>query len=652
MMSPPVHAGEPSIENMLESMGRSDAPDATAALPEPTTSDVNLSVQWRLWNRVLSNGEPGLSELETLHADAVSLGRPSLPHHQLAVLHTAQRGTQHGLTDQEILRLQRAAYDLAPHLPYAQFEVTRWEIEHSPSTAYRAIPPYLLGLQLSYQWLDTRIGWALKWALIFFLAIGLIFAGFLLAQLLRYFGIAAYDGTRVLPSGFSSTQTVILLVALVLVPGLIIQSPLLSMLLLLAIVTPFQQLNERMVACVFFLFIAALPWADEQLGELLNYPGSDAQRILHAHYHGCDSECRPWLEQLAADEEDYGVAQYTERVDRFRSGKQADMEALHAWFQDHDPEQYQDLASHWLNLEGAILIAIGKSDEALDILEESATADPTAAAPWFNQMRALQVQNQRDESQDALKLAFARDFETVTRKLSFSRQDPHSFLMMTHLDGDRIWQAYTPTTEEAPSLITPFWTVIAGEKVRLSWALWLGLGGILLLIVTLPPYLSRRVSSPCPKCGLARDPEDAEQTGHHHYCAPCYKTFVSGATMDYHARVHTETMLGRRDRVQQILRRIFSLLTPGVGHILGGHAIRGVLAFSALITGALILLYPMGPFGAWRGPFELFFEHWGGQSVMAWILISIGASVGLNGVLRGVESTRGRTSKPNDKDAP
>lgn len=645
----PAHGSEPSIENMLDSMGDVAPPDSSAALAESTTSTVNLDVQWRLWKRVLAEGDPGTSELETLNFDAASLGRPSLPYHQLAALHAAQRADDFDLSDEDVIKLQWAAYELAPHLPYAQFEIARQEIESSPSTAYRAISPYLTGAELSYQWLDTRIGWTLQWSLLLLMALGLIFTGFLLAQLLRYFGIAAYDGTRMLPPGFSSTQTVILLVALVLVPGLVIQSPLLSMLLLLAIVIPFQQLNERVVSCCFFIAIAALPWADDQLDQFLTYPGSDAQQLLHAHYHGCDDECRDWLEELAADEADYGIATYVERSDRFRSGKQADMQHLHEWFQEHDPAQYRPLSSHWLNLEGAVLIALGESSAALDILDEAAAADPTAAAPWFNQMRAFQVQEQRNASHEALEHALARDTETTTRKLEFTRQDPHSYLMLAPVSGDLIWQNYAPGGEEAPSLVNPFWTVVAGEKVGLSWALWLGLAGLLLLVVTLPPYLKRRVSGPCPKCGLARDPEEAEQTGHHHLCTPCYTTFVSGATLDYHARVHTETMLGRRDRVQQLLRRVFSLLTPGVGHILGGHAIRGTLALSALTLGVLILLYPMGPFGAWRGGYELFFEHWGGQSILAWVLVSIGASVGLNGLLRGVESTRGRSSKPKSK---
>lgn len=640
---------EPSIEGMLQAMDRSDVPDATSALPEATTSPVNVEVQWRLWNRTVVEGRPGLDELDTLRYDASSIGVPSLPHHQLAVLHRAQRGEEYGLSHDEIRRLKRAAHSLAPHLPYAQFELARWEVETSLSTSYRAISPYMNGVSTAYGWLDLRIGWALKWAMILFMAASIAFIGFVLAQLLRYFGIAAYDGTRVLPRGFSSTQTVILLVAIVLVPGLLMQSPLLSMILLLALVIPFQQINERIVSICFFALIAALPFADDNLGQFLTYPGSDAQNLLHAHYHGCDEACHDWLESLAEDDE-YGVARFVERTAAFRTASHEQMLELHDWFGEHEPERDSDLAANWLNLEGGVAIAVGESEEALDPLEEATRADPMAAAPWFNQMRAYQILDEEGPSQQALEAAFNRDLNATSQRLDYTRRDAHSFLMLDLVDSDLIWRHHAPKADDAPSLLSPFWTLAAGERLELRWAPWIGFVGILLVLLTLPLYLRRTISAPCPKCGLARDPQEAEQTGDHHYCFPCYQTFVSGSALEYHARIHSEATLGRRDRLQSFLRRAFSLITPGVGHILGGHAIRGILAFLALTTGALLLLYPLGPFGAWRGAFELFREHWAGQGLLAWILISIGASVGLTGLIRGVESTRVRPkSKTKDK---
>ena len=637
----------PTIEGMLAVMGESGAPVASAALPEASTSPLNLEVQWRLWNRAISEGQPGISELSSLRHDATSLGIPSLPNHQLALLHTAHRGEELGLDAQEIRQLKREAHRLAPHLPYAQLDQARWEIVEAPETSYRAINAYRSGTALAYQWLDTRLGWSLKWSLLFLFAAGAAFLGFLLAQLLRYFGVAAYDGTRVLPRGFSSTQTVIVLMAAVLVPGLVLQSPLLSMLLLLVVVVPFQQLNERIVSCGFFALLALLPMVDEGLGDVIVYPGSDAQQLLHAHYHGCEDGCGEQLAELLERRDD-DLIRYISTVDTFRSADHEGMQELATWFDDHQVQENSPLVGYWLTLQGAVLISVGDSDRAVEVLGDAADQLPGKAAPWFNKMRALQILDEADSSRQAMEFAFALEADVVSRAMDSGRRDPNSFLIVPRVDAEHFWAFHRAQDLSPPSLLGPVWTVVAGESFALRHAPPFGVAGILLALLTFPLFRARKISVPCPKCGLARDPVDAEKTGDHHYCLPCYKTFVSGAGMDYHARVLSETTLGRRNRLQRFLRRAFSVIAPGVGHILGGHAIRGVLGFTALVAGILMLAFPQGPYGAWRIAHELFQFSWAGQSLVAWGLVSIGAIIGLTGLIRGVESTRLRTSRAKD----
>lgn len=634
-----AHAEGPSVEGMLDSADAEDELEADARLPEPTVAEVNVGVQWQLWRQSIDGGDPGFSELEKMRSDSVSIGRPSLPHHQLAMLHELRRDQDRGLDDEDVFELMEQAHDLAPHLPYAQLDLASARMLEGVDSSLQALPAYLDGVQQGALWLDTRVGWGLKIALWLLTVVGIAFLGFLLAQLLRYFGITAYDGTRVLPPGFSSTQTVILLVALVLVPGLLLQAPLLSMLLLLVLVIPFQQLNERIVSIGFLAVLAALPMIDDQLGKFVTYPGSDAQQLLHAHYHGCDDDCRAWLDELAG--EDYGPARYAERTALYRTGSHEAMEQLENWFGDHDPAAAADeLTVHWMSLEAAVLIARGESQRALEILDQAVQIESDEPAPWFNKGRAHQIQDEGAATQQSMRNAFERDLDAVSRNVDLSGQDPHSFLMVPSIDSTTIWRAHTPSGQQAPSLVAPVWTVLAGEDIELQYAFWLGLAGILLVMLTLPLKTGRRVSSPCPKCGLARDPTEAADTGHHHYCLPCYQTFVSGASLDYHARVHSEKMLGRRDRIQGFIRRVLSVVTPGMGHVQGGHAIRGTLAFGLVVTGVLILLSPLGPTGAWRGAFELFHQHWAGQSVVAWVLISLGGSVGLTGLINGVRATR------------
>lgn len=627
-----VLVAQESPAEFREFLESENSPAENSYLPDSTASPINIGVQWRLWKQVARDGQIGNSELQALTNNAMSLGIPSLPSYQAAVL-ASHRAGQYKFPDADLESLYEESIHLATHLPYPHFEIAALRLKSSITSIGRAFPPYLEGLKLTATWLDHRVNWKLKGAIALLLALGIGFLGFIFAQLLRYFGIAAYDGTRVLPRGFSSTQTVILLIALVLVPGLLFQSPLLSIVLLLFLVIPFQQLNERIISALFLAVLATLPQIDQEIGRLLTYPGSDTQRLLHANMEGCHEECLPWLENQAKKDPD--VAGFILATHLFRTVPNAELSRVEQLIENR-PANTQ-LRGEWLTLQGATEIARGQADEALQTLRSATEALPQSPTPYFNEMRALQILGQTDESYVVLDQALRRNMAVVSRRLQVTRTDRASYLMLPPVSHHTLWNVHASTDEPLPSVIAPIWTVLAGPKVDRYWGLPMGAAGLLLLLLTLPLYLSRKVSTPCPKCALARDPTEAEDTNHHHYCLPCYQTFVEASQLDYHVRIHSEATLGRRDRLQSFLRRALSIVLPGTGHILAGHATRGFVTLMTAVLGALLLIWPQT---LWRIPGELFQADWVGQAWIGWIALSIGVSVGLAGLVRGIEPTR------------
>ncbi|WP_146618122.1 tetratricopeptide repeat protein [Lujinxingia litoralis] len=627
------------MEKMIARVGETpNNVEEGGVLAPSTVVPLNLEVHWRLWLQMARAGQPGLEELRALRDDALSFGHVSLPEHALAVLAVARERETYGLSAADAEALVQMAMTMAPQLPYPALELARLRIIETPTAPHRAIAPLVEGVRRGAHWLDSKTSWTLKLCLLFLTSALVSFGAFMLAQLLRYFGVAAYDGARMLPRGFSSNQTVIVLVALVIVPGLVLRSPLMSMLIMLALVIPFQRLNERAVSAAFLALILALPSLDSALSHHVLYPGSPAQELSHTHQQFCDTDClqraETTLKQGASPVETYAAA-----VALFRTGQPAAMARIVELGAGESSQSPLRLRAQWENLIGAALATQGNPEEALRHFERAAELMPNAAAPVFNQMRALQLAGDVESGYDALDQAVRHDLAMVSRYLDTSRRDANSLLIIMMLSADQIWSVHKDhaSTQPAVSLISPIWTALAGPMVPLSRAPFLAGFGLLWLLMTLQLPRSNRVSSPCPKCGLARDPEDADRLGGHHYCLPCYQTFVSGATLDYHARVHSETSLGRRDRFQSFLRRALSLLLPGTGHTLGGHAIRGTLAFGLLSFGALWWLYPMG---LWRVATELFDDRWGGQLALATVMIALGALMGLFGCFRGIEPTR------------
>lgn len=627
-------AQDASMERMIERLGEQDVQAGSGALAPSTVAPLNLEVQWRLWLTLIESGEPGINELQALRDDALSLGRVSLPEHALAVLAVARARDRYGLSPTDAEALLTMAMTMAPELPYPALELARQRI-HDQGAPHRAIAPFVEGVRRGMNSPDVCMAWVLKFAIFALLSVLVGLGAFMLAQLLRYFGVAAYDGTRWLPRGFSSNQTVIVLVALVIVPGLLLRSPLASLLIMLALVIPFQQLNERAVSAFFLAVVLALPSLDVALSRMVLFPGSPAQTLAHEHLRGCDEACLARLEEGTTPAQEYAAA-----VALFRTGTPEAMARVVELAEAATPTS-RLFKAQWANLQGAALIAQAESEAALDHLERAEMLLPQAPEPHFNRMRALQLSGDEEGGYDALDQAVRHGLESVGRYLDTGRRDANSLLMIIPLQSAQIWEEHLVYTEtiSSISMISPFWQALAGPQLPLSLAPYLGGAGLLWLFLTLQPYLRQRVSTPCPKCGLARDPEDARELGGHHYCLPCYQTFVSGATLDYHARVQSETTLGRRDRFQSFLRRSLSLLLPGTGHVLGGHALRGTLAFMALSFGAFWLMNPMG---LWRPPAELFHEGWAGQQAVAWVLIGLGVLVGLWGLFAGVDPTRVR----------
>ncbi len=627
---------DPDMEEALANMEEEVTDYEKTPVPASSVERVNLDVHWRLWKRVFSNGKLGIEELEALAHDAVSVGYRNLPEYATAVYSmTASKVASGELSARDASKLYEMARNLSPDLPYAELAYSQHLVGNNLGRMPAIVSNYHRGLKKGTSWLDTRLSWELKFTAHALLAglVALLF--FLLAQLLRYFGIVAYDCARLLPKGFSSNQTVILIVALVVVPGLLLRSPLVSILILLAILSLVQRINERIVTVAIFGALAALPTLDQRMSDQVTWPASEPQSLMHAQYIHCDDPCAANLEDRWLDADDDPLLTYTLALVQYRQGSEKQLANVIELLEGRDSWP-ASMAGSVENLWGATLVAQAKPDEAIEHLEKAKKLDLKSPAAPFNMMRAYQMNNDGKAASAALDEAISVNLEAVRTHLGLERRDVNSFLLVEPLPTELFWQRHRADPPEQVSVISPVWKALSGPQVPLEHAPWLGAIGALIALLSLPLYLSGRASSPCPKCGLARDPQDAPKTGNHRYCLPCYHTFVSGASLAYDARVHNERVLGRRERFQDVMRRLLSIILPGTGHSQAGHGLGGFILGFLTVFGGIILLEPMG---LWRPPYEIFTDNWAAQKTVAWMLVSIGAFFALAALGRGISPT-------------
>ncbi|MGH7125262.1 MAG: tetratricopeptide repeat protein, partial [Stellaceae bacterium] len=179
----------------------------------------------------------------------------------------------------------------------------------------------------------------------------------------------------------------------------------------------------------------------------------------------------------------------------------------------------------------------------------------------------------------------------------------------------------------------------AEEMVRRSWrhlspiplAAVGWIFGVALLISVVLTVACREVIStrPCPRCGTRLCLRCDGPPLDYGFCIQCYHTFVNIEGTDSKIRAQRERDVQARAGRRRTIRRIFSVLVPGGGHLIHGNTVRGavLMVIASLLAARLVL---------WRGVLRPLFPDGGaGPTVIAVICVLGIAAVWLAG-MRGV----------------
>jgi hypothetical protein len=589
--------GDDQTEDLIESFDSPSGQSDTEGLPEASVSRINLDLDLRHWREALSS-KKGDERLHQLVVDARGFGYENAPAYATAV------GRAVASTDGLSAGRARDAFDgaqrLAADLPYPYLAETRFLADEHPSELEPIVATYAEALQRATLWPSTGMLLA-AFGLIALVAglaggLGVVLVG----QTLRHLPLAAHDLARPLPDVVSRGQILAALVLGVIAAILWTHSPLIGLLGILAFVSLSQDWRERSVAIAAVLFLAALPFAERQVMRLAALPGSDSQALLEAQYLRCGGDCRENLDDRFADRGDDPTVRFTRALALVRTGAADDidreLELLEAPGSAPEP-----LRGHFHNLRGAALLADGRADDAIEQFQRATVHLEAPAAGWFNLMRAARSAGRDELASKASSEASARDTAAVQRQSEMQRKDPASHLMLPPLPLTHFWNRHlegtaggidTASAGVPQTVLSEAWGYLAGPDRPLDDATHLGVGAAAALLVLSVFSMLGYTSSPCPNCGLAREPDDPEQTGGHPHCLPCYRTFVGGAELGYRARVHYETLLGRRSTTQEVLRRSLSVLLPGAGHALAGRVFAGFILGGTLAFGLFVGVYP------------------------------------------------------------
>ena len=630
--------GDDRTEDLIESFDDATGETEPKGLPEASVSRINLDLNLRHWREAISDEESD-ERLGQLVADARGFGYENAPAYatavERAVTSTNQLATDHALDTFD------STQRLAPDLPYPYLAETRYLVDDHPSKIESIVVTYAEAVQRAVFWPSTGmllVAFGL-FALIACLAGGL--GVVLVGQTIRHLPLAAHDLARQLPELISPGQILAALLLAIAAAVLGTHSPLVGLLVVLALVSLSQNWSERSVAMAAVLFLAALPFAERQLMRLAAFPGSDSEMLLEAQYLRCGEECREQMDDRFAAPGDDPTVRFTRALALVRTGAQGGIDRALELI-DNPGSAPSTLRGHLHNLRGAALLADGRTEDAIEQFQQATTRMDDSVAAWFNLMRAARRSGRDELASKASSEASARDTSAVQRHSELDRKDPSSHLMLPPLPLSHFWNRHREATvggvdaasaEGAQTKLAQAWGYLAGPNRPFDDATRLGVVAAFALLALSLFSMLGYTSTPCPNCGLAREPDDPEQTGGHPHCLPCYRTFVGGAELGYRARVHYETLLGRRSTIQEVLRRSLSVLVPGAGHALAGRVFAGFALGGTLAVGLFVGLYPDW---LWQPPRSLEGPDFLGLRWAGWGLVASAGLVALWSAYRDI----------------
>ncbi len=596
-----------------------DAAAQDDTVRKTSLSSVNLNVQWRTWRSGLQQpGTPPFDVLTQLHRTATSLGHRNLPAHSLSLTHRAlpKQGGEARASAQQMFEM---AAHLSPGLAEPHLAAAWHTIDTNPGNLPRILGQFQAGIRAGLGWPETVTSWTVDLAVFALLAALAAWCVFTLGQVLRHFGVVAHDLSRLLPAPFSRNQCAALLIVAAAALWLVFETWLIPAVALLGICSLPQRPIERGVTLVFAALLALLPTLDRYLAAPATFAGSPTHRIHAAHYEGCDAECRTWLSARGNDSETSDVldplVRYTRALVTLRQDSKTRWKAA---AESIDPSEFDGRLRPWATLlKGTTLVALERPEEALPLLKSAREALPETAAPVFNAGRAHQSAGNSAAAEQAFADALDIDLERTRRKSELSRFDPASRLMLPRLPTSLFVDVHRDATPAEATVLRPAWRAYAWSDESLSSATPLG---IALIAATLLGAVFGRlgwISRVCPRCGMAREPKDADRGGGDVECLPCVETTTGGPNRSYSDRVQQDAALERRDRVRRWLPRLLALATPGAGRVYMGWPIKGVAV--AWFVGFSVCLMTI-PTVVGRPIHGLFWSDWLGTTAVGTIL--------------------------------
>lgn len=575
----------------------------------PTAGDAELLATFRRWQQAERDGatrvaEAARSELLALRED---LGISDLESMSMAMLRAASERRRRADVRGSV-ELATVAAALSPGVPYVYLGLARAQLAEEPLAWGRAWAS--LRAAASAFWNDPRyaraalgdFGSALlfAWVATALAAMAVLF--------LRHAPLLFHDVHHLFPRSVARWQTSALLILVLLLPLVFHLGLAIELLVVLAALTLYLSLTERVLALVLLAGLGAVPFAAGKLASATAFAGTPAEDVYLLERGGLEAaggaarvRSRATV-QRAGFGELYALGRYEARRGHLAEASVAFNSAA----------ALRPADARLLTQEGNLALVEGKLDVAAQLYARANEADPSLAEAYWNAAK-LHRRRSRGMTDDAVGAELDRAQTALASAVRLDerlaqRQDPPDDkpLLNRLLLSPALPKSELAALADVPGRASRVRTQAAAA---LLGGLDPAYGGLVPLGVALALVVfgflrgGRGVSHACDKCGrsVCRRCDPQLSVGSQ-FCPQCVNVFARRGVVPPLLKVNKEMEVRRHRTRSSRIAYALGALCGGLGHVFSGAALRGagyaflfLFAAASFLTREGVLRAPYGP---------------------------------------------------------
>ncbi len=480
------------------------------------------------------------------------------------------------------LELADAAAVLAPALPGTHLACSAAALaEGSYGLALKKIASFFLvsfsNPVSAARWLGTMIYGVL---------IALLLSAILLTLgfLRRYSRVFFHDVSHLLPRGGRGWQAKLLIASVLLIPFWAHAGPLLILLFIWVLFSPYLITRERIMTVVFALMVAALPLALPWVLAPVLYPNSASAQIYMAANDLVDSRDTD-LDKLELD------SGHRKLLRAMRARWTGDLVTAEAAIQAaikngmDNPEVFVNRGNlrYWL----------GDSKGALLSYEEATVRNPKVAEADFNSSRVFFHLADHNEATAAYERAGNTDYEATREWTILSKERGSLFVAETRVLSDFGGYAFSQTVPTDTPALQALYNLLA-EPVPMRHGALVGFIVAVLLALSQLLHTRLKLSVACHRCERPACKRCTPDLGAGAQCAQCENIHGAKGRVSTEERIRKEREIRRINRIREGDRHISSLFLPGFAQNLKGHPDSGALLTFFFVFALVLALVTSG----------------------------------------------------------